>query len=54
MANPAAVITMEAAGSPVRLTANDITTLTDDLSVYGYMAIAVPRFAALVKLDITA
>ena len=54
MANPASVVTMEAAGSPVRLTAADITTLTDDLSVYGYMAIAVPRFAALVKLDITA
>ena len=54
MANPAAVITMESAGSPVRLSAGDITTLTDDLSVYGYLAIAVPRFAALVKLDVTA
>jgi HK97 family phage prohead protease len=54
MGNPAAVITMESAGSPVRLTAGDITTLTDDLSVYGYLAIAVPRFAALVKLDVTA
>jgi HK97 family phage prohead protease/HK97 family phage major capsid protein len=54
MANPAAVITMESAGSPVRLTAGDITTLTDDLSVYGYLAIAVARFGALVKLDVTA
>jgi len=54
MANPAAVITMESAGSPVRLSAGDITTLTDDLSVYGYLAIAVPRFGALVKLDVTA
>ena len=54
MANPAAVITMESAGSPVRLTAGDVTTLTDDLSVYGYLAIAVPRFGALVKLDVTA
>jgi HK97 family phage prohead protease/HK97 family phage major capsid protein len=54
MANSAAVITMESAGSPVRLTSGDVTTLTDDLSVYGYLAIAVPRFAALVKLDVTA
>jgi HK97 family phage major capsid protein len=54
MANPASVITMESAGSPVRLTAGDITTLTDDLSVYGYLAIAVPRFGAIVKLDVTA
>ena len=54
MANPAAVVTMESAGSPVRLTAGDITTLTDDLSVYGYLAIATPRVGALVKLDVTA
>lgn len=54
MANPAAVITMESAGSPVRLTSGDITTLTDDLSVYGYLAIATPRVGALVKLDVTA
>ena len=54
MANSASVITMESAGSPVRLSSGDITTLTDDLSVYGYLAIAVPRFAALVKLDVTA
>jgi HK97 family phage prohead protease len=52
MANPAAAVTMESAGSPVRLSAGDITTLTDDLSVYGYLAIAVPRFGALVKLDV--
>lgn len=54
LANPAAVITMESAGSPVRLTSGDITTLTDDLSVYGYLAIATPRVGALVKLDVTA
>lgn len=54
MANPAAVITMESAGSPVRLTSGDITTLTDDLSVYGYLAIATPRVGAIVKLDVTA
>lgn len=54
MANSAAVITMESAGSPVRLTSGDVTTLTDDLSVYGYLAIATPRVGALVKLDVTA
>jgi HK97 family phage prohead protease/HK97 family phage major capsid protein len=54
MANSAAVITMESAGAPVRLTDGDITTLTDSVSVYGYMAIAVPRAGAIVKLDVTA
>ena len=54
MANSAAVITMESAGAPVRLTDGDITTLTDKVSVYGYMAIAVPREGAIVKLDVTA
>lgn len=54
MANSAAVITMESAGAPVRLTDGDVTTLTDSVSVYGYMAIATPRVGALVKLDVTA
>ena len=54
MANSAAVITMESAGAPVRLTDGDITTLTDSVSVYGYMAIAVPREGAIVRLDVTA
>jgi len=54
MANSAAVITMESAGAPVRLTDGDITTLTDSVSVYGYMAIAIPREGAIVKLDVTA
>jgi hypothetical protein len=54
MANSNAVITMESAGAPVRLTDGDITTLTDSVSVYGYMAIATPREGAIVKLDVTA
>lgn len=54
MANSAAVMTMESAGAPVRLTDGDITTLTDSVSVYGYMAIATPRAGAIVKLDVTA
>lgn len=54
MANSAAVMTMESAGAPVRLTDGDVTTLTDSVSVYGYMAIATPRVGAIVKLDVTA
>ncbi len=54
MANSAAVLTMESAGAPVRLNDGDVTTLTDSVSVYGYMAIATPREGAIVKLDVTA
>jgi hypothetical protein len=36
------------------LTSGDITTLEDSVSVYGYMAIATPRVAAIVKLDVAA
>jgi HK97 family phage prohead protease len=54
LANSAAVITWESAGAPVRLNANDITTLTDDISVYGYMAVAVQRPDAIVSLDTVA
>ncbi len=54
MANSAAVQTLESAGSPVRLTDGDITTLTDSISVYGYAAITVPFEGAIVKLDVTA
>jgi len=52
LANSAAVISMESAGAPVRLTDGDITTLTDSVSVYGYMAVAVVREGAVVKLDV--
>jgi HK97 family phage prohead protease/HK97 family phage major capsid protein len=54
MANSAAVISMESAGSPIRLTDGDVTTLTDTVSLYGYMAVATPRVGAIVKLDVTA
>jgi len=54
MANSAALQTLESAGSPVRLTDGDITTLTDSISVYGYAAITVPFEGAVVKLDVTA
>jgi HK97 family phage prohead protease/HK97 family phage major capsid protein len=52
LANSAALISMESAGAPVRLTDGDITTLTDTVSTYGYMAVAVPREGAIVKLDV--
>jgi uncharacterized protein len=52
LANSAAIQTLESAGAPVRLSADDITTLTDSISVYGYMAITLPFADALVKLDI--
>jgi len=54
MANSAAVQTLESAGSPVRLSSGDITTLTDDISVYGYAAFTIPFEGAIVKLDVTA
>jgi HK97 family phage prohead protease len=54
MANSQALLTMESAGAPVRLTDGDVTTLTDSVSVYGYMALATPRVGAVVKLDVTA
>jgi HK97 family phage prohead protease/HK97 family phage major capsid protein len=52
VANSAAIQTLESAGAPVRLSSDDITTLTDSISVYGYMAVAIPFENALVKLDI--
>lgn len=54
MANSAAVQTFESAGAPVRLTDGDITTLTDSVSVYGYMAITTPFAGAIVELDVVA
>jgi hypothetical protein len=54
LAHSSAIATHESAGAPVRLTDGDITTLTDSVSVYGYMAITAPRLGAIVKLDVTA
>jgi HK97 family phage prohead protease len=52
VANSAAIQTLESPGAPVRLSADDITTLTDSISVYGYMAITLPFSDALVVLDV--
>jgi HK97 family phage prohead protease len=54
LANSAAATTWESAGAPVRLQADDITTLTDSVSVYGYMAAAAQRPGAIVSLDTVA
>jgi HK97 family phage prohead protease len=54
VANSRALQTLESPGAPVRLSADDITTLTDSISVYGYMAITVPFPAAIVELDVVA
>ena len=54
MANSRAIQTYESAGAPLRLTDGDITTLTDSVSVYGYMAIARTFEGAIVELDVVA
>ncbi len=54
LANSRALLTMESNGSGTRLTAQDVSTLTDTLSLYGFAAIAVPFESAIVKLDFTA
>jgi len=54
VANSRALQTLESPGAPVRLSSEDITTLTDAISVYGFMAITVPFAAAIVELDCVA
>jgi uncharacterized protein len=48
--NSTAVTTYESAGAPLRLTRDDITNLTTDFSVYGYLAIAATDPKAMVKV----
>jgi uncharacterized protein len=54
LANSAAVTSWESPGSPLRLSSNDITTLEDSVSVYGYMAVAAQRQGAIVSLQTVA
>jgi HK97 family phage prohead protease len=54
LANSAAVTSWESAGSPVRLSSGDVTTLEDSVSVYGYMAVAAQRQGAIVSLNTVA
>ena len=53
MANGRAIQSFESPGAPVRLTDGDITTLTDSVSVYGYMAITTPFAGAVVAIQAT-
>ena len=48
--NSTAVTTFESAGAPLRLTKDDITNLTTDFSVYGYLAVAATDPKAMVKV----
>lgn len=54
LANSRALQVLEANGSGTRLSAQDVSTLTDTLSLYGFAAITVPFESAIVKLDVTA
>jgi HK97 family phage prohead protease len=54
LANSAAVTSWESAGSPIRLSSGDVTTLEDSVSVYGYMAVAAQRQGAIVSLQTVA
>jgi HK97 family phage prohead protease len=47
--NSAALTTYESAGAPFRLNDEEITSLTNSFSVYGYLGIAMPEPKALVK-----
>lgn len=51
LANSLALTTYESAGAPVRLSSDNVTTLTDTYSVYGYAAFAVPFEGAIVKVN---
>lgn len=48
--NSSAVTTYESAGAPLRLTKDDITNLTTDFSVFGYLAVAATDPKAMVKV----
>lgn len=48
--NSSAVTTFESAGAPLRLTKDDITNLSTDFSVFGYLAIAATDPKAMVKV----
>lgn len=48
--NSTAVTTYESAGAPLRLSREDVTNLTTDFSVYGYLAIAATDPKAMVKV----
>lgn len=54
VANRQGMVNYESAGAPFRLTDDEITNLTSDFSVWGYMASTLPQPKAIVKLGIPA
>lgn len=48
--NSAAIKTFESPGAPLRLSDGDITNLTNDFSVYGYLAVAVQQPHLIVEV----
>lgn len=52
IANSEAMVTYESSNAPLRLTADNITELTRDFSVYGYAAMAMPMPSAIVKVTV--
>lgn len=54
VANGQGMVNYESAGAPFRLTDDEITNLTTDFSVYGFMASTLPQPKAIVKLGLPA
>ena len=54
LANGQGMVNYESAGAPFRLTDDEITNLTSDFSVWGYMASTLPQPKAIVKLGLPA
>lgn len=52
VANRNGMVNYESAGAPFRLTDDEITTLTSDFSVYGFMASTLPQPKAITKLTL--
>lgn len=50
LANRQGMVNYESAGAPFRLTDDEITNLTSDFSVYGFMASTLPQPKAIAKL----
>lgn len=51
LANSMALTTWESAGTPTRLSSEDVTKLQSSYSVYGYAAFGVPFEGAIVKIN---
>lgn len=52
VANRSAIVNYESAGAPFRLSQDEITNLTSDFSVWGYLAITLPTPKAITALTL--